>query len=326
MTVSTSPASQSSTAPPTGRVQPTHERALLALKAINESRWSDADKHIAAIPESPLGDYAWKAYLAGRVAAERRDFPAAEARFLEAASAALVHGLGAERSALEPIAMTPSPSQEEGGGEGHGARLLAEAMRLGAAAMEKMGCAYRRQERLDDAQHCHRAAYRLRQEHGSVEERWESAMSLAVNCTVARRDDEAQRWCRVAIDLAAAASDQPAAKQAQAWGRLSAALTALGRHEEAVAAARTAREFWRMHDIAAVTAARADLDVAQALMKFGESVYESDAQAARTILSEALQSLATAAEELPPFGPEAAADVRRSAELTDFARRLLDSL
>ena len=192
--------------------------------------------------------------------------------------------------------------------------------------MEKMGCAYRRQERLDDAHRSHRAAYRLRQEHGSVDERWESAMSLTVDCAVARLHDEAERWCRVAIDLAAATSDQPAAKQAQAWGRLSAALTALARHEEAVAAARTARDFWRMHDIAAVTAARADLEVAQALMKFGESVYERDANAARTIFSEALESLATAAEELPPFGPEAAADVRRSAELTDFARRMLDSL
>ena len=44
MTLSISPASQSSTAPPTGWVQPTHERAALALKAINESRWSAADK------------------------------------------------------------------------------------------------------------------------------------------------------------------------------------------------------------------------------------------------------------------------------------------
>jgi len=302
MTVSTSPASQSSTAPPTGWVQPTHERALLALKAINESRWSDADKHVAAIPESPLCEYAWKAYLAGRLAADRHDFPAAEARFLEAASAALVSGLGDEK------------------------HVSTDAMRVGAAAMEKMGCAYRRQERLDDAHRSHRAAYRLRQEHGSFDERWESSMSLTVDCAVAQRYDEAQRWCRVAIDLAAAASDHPAAKQAQAWSRLSAVLTALGRHDEAVAAARTAREFWRKHDIAAVTAARADLEVAQALMKFGESVYERDAKAARTILSEALESLATAAEELPPFGPEAAADVRRSAELTEFARRLLDSL
>jgi tetratricopeptide (TPR) repeat protein len=275
---------------------------LLALKGINESRWSDADKHVAAIPESPLDEYAWKMYLAGQLAAERHDFPAAEARFLEAASAALVSGLGDKK------------------------HVSTDAMRLGAAAMEKMGCVCRRQERLDDARRSHQAAYRLRQEHGSVEERWESAMSLAVDCTVARRDEDAERWCRVAIDLAATASDQPAAKQAQTWSRLSAALTALGRHEEAVAAARTARDFWRMHDIAAVTAARADLEVAQALMKFGESLYERDAKASRTILGEALECLTTAAEELPPFGPEAAADVRRSAELTDFARRLLDSL
>ncbi len=302
MTHPTSQGSQPPTAPPAGQVRPQHERALLALKALNESRWSDADKHVAALPESPLCEYAWKAYLAGRLAAERHDFPAAEARFLEAASAALVSGLGDEK------------------------KVSTDAMRLGAAAMERLGCAYRRQERLDDAHRSHRAAYRLRQEHGSVDERWESAMSLTIDCAVARRHDEAQRWCRVAIDLAAAASDQPAAKKAQAWGRMSAALTALGRHEEAVAAARTAREFSRMHDIAAVAAARADLEVAQALMKFGESVYERDAKAARTILSEALESLATAAEELPPFGNEAAPDVRRCSELTDFARRLLDSL
>ena len=151
-------------------------------------------------------------------------------------------------------------------------------------------------------------------------------MSLAVDCTVRRRDDEAQHWCRVAIDLAVKTIEEPTRKQAQSWGRLATTLTSLSRHEEAVAAARTARDLWRKHDRSVVTAARADVDLAGVLMKYAESVYESDAAQARTLLNEALAFLTTAADELPPFGVEAAADVRRCTEQTDFARRLLDSL
>ena len=69
MTRQTPQSPQSAMAPPAGYIRPTHERAVLALKAINESRWSDADKHVAVIPESPLHEYAWKRYLAGRLAA-----------------------------------------------------------------------------------------------------------------------------------------------------------------------------------------------------------------------------------------------------------------
>lgn len=302
MNAATSADSQPSTKRPTGHVRPTNDRAVLALKAINESRWSDAQKHIAAIPESPLAEYGWKMYLAGLLASEREDFPKSEPALLASASAAFVVGFADGKS------------------------VAADALRLAAAAMEKLGCAHRRQERLGDAYHAHLAAYRLREEHGSMDERWESAMSLAVDCTVARRDDEAHRWCRAAIDLAVETSDQAAAKQAQSWGRLASTLTSLGRHDEAVAAARTAREFWRSHDRSAVTAARADLHVVHALVESAKALYESDAAQARTLLNEALAFLATAADELPPFGPEVSADVRRCSEQTDFARRLLDSL
>ena len=300
MSAATSAGSQQTTRP-TGHMRPTNDRAVLALKAIHESRWSDAQKHIAAVPETPLGEYAWKMYLAGLLAGERNEFPKSETALLAAASAAFVVGFADEKS------------------------IAADELRLAAQALEKLGTALRRQERLD-AYHAHLAAYRLRVEHGSFDEQWETAMSLAVDCTVARRDDEAQRWCRVAIDLAVETSQQPAVKQAQSWGRLATALTSLSRHEEAVAAARTARDLWRKHDRSVVTAARADVDLAGALMKYAESVYESDAAQARRLLNEALAFLTTAADELPPFGVEAAADVRRCTEQTDFARRLLDSL
>lgn len=302
MSAATSTGSQQKTPPPTGQVRPTNERAVLALKAIHESRWSDAQKHIAAIPESPLAEYAWKMYLAGLLAGERDEFPKSETALLAAASAAFVEGFANEKCAAT------------------------DEVRLGAAALEKLGYAHRRQERLTDAYHAHLAAYRLREEHGSSDERWETAMSLAVDCTVSQRDDEAQRWCRVAIDLAVNTPDQPIAKQAQPWGRLANSLSTLGRHEEAVAAARTARDLWRKHDRSAVTAARADLDIAAVLMKHAESVYESDCAQARRLLTEALTFLATAADELPPFGAEAAADVRRCSEQADFTRRLLDCL
>ena len=302
MSAATSEDSQRSTTRPTGHVRPTNERAVLAMKEIHESRWSDAQKHIAAVPESPLGEYAWKMYLAGLLAGERNDFPKSETALLAAASAAFVVGFSNEKT------------------------IASDVLRLGAQALEKLGYAHRRQERLADAYHAHLAAYRLREEHGSLDERWESAMSLAVDGTVARRDDEAQRWGRLAIDLAVNTLEQPDAKQAQAWGRLAYALISLSRHAEAVVAAKNAREFWRKHDRSAVTAARADVDLAGALMKHAESVYESDCAQAKSLLSEALAFLATAADELPPFGPEASADVRRCTEQADFARRLLDSL
>lgn len=302
MSATTTAGSQQSSSRPTGHVRPTNERAVLALKAIHESRWSDAQKHIAAVPESPLAEYAWKMYLAGLLAGERDEFPKSETALLAAASAAFVVGFADEKS------------------------VAADELRLGAAVLEKLGYAHRRQERLADAYHAHLAAYRLREEHGSLDERWESAMSLAVDCTVARRDDEAQRWCRMAIDLAVETPDQPLLKQAQAWGRLANALSALGRHEEAVAAAKTARDLWRKHDRSAVTAARADLDLAGTLMKHAEFVYESDCARAKVLLTETLALLVTAADELPPYGVEAAADVRLCTEQADFARRLLASL
>lgn len=275
---------------------------MLALKAMGESRWSDAAKHIAAIPDSPLSAYAWKMYLDGWLAAERQDFHSAEAALLQAASAALVSGLGDEK------------------------RVATDALRIAAAAMEKLGFVYRREERLDDAYRAHLAAYCLYVEHGSLDERWETAMNLAVDCTVARRNDEAHRWCRAAIDLATYGSERPSAQQAQAWSRLSTVLTSLGRHDDAVAAARTARDFWRKHDLAAVTAARADVYLAGALIKHAESIYDSDVTHTRKLLDEALAFLATAADELPPFGLETVADIRRCAEQTDFAQRLLASL
>lgn len=302
MTVPTSLHPPTLTAPSMENVQPQQDHISLALKAMDESRWSDAAKHTAAIPETPLCAYAWKMYLNGWLAAEQLDFTSAETTLLQAASAALVNGLGVEQ------------------------KVESNSLCLAAAAMEKLGVVYRREERFDDAYRIHLVAYHLRREHGSFDEQWEIAMNLAIDRTVVQRYEEAQRWCSAAIDLATHVSEHPFARQAQAWSRQSRVLTSLGQHDDAVAAARTAREYWRKHDQSAVTAARADLNLAHALMKNGESVYETDAAATRRLLEEALKLLATAAVELPPFGPEAAVDVRLCAEQIDFAQRLLASL
>ncbi|UCC31990.1 MAG: hypothetical protein JSU86_06860, partial [Phycisphaerales bacterium] len=45
---------------PTGVVQPTHERAARALTALEQKRISDAEEHIAAVPDSSMTDRAWK--------------------------------------------------------------------------------------------------------------------------------------------------------------------------------------------------------------------------------------------------------------------------
>ena len=57
-----------------------------------------------------------------------------------------------DREALEQFKAPSTPQYALVSGLGDEKQVSTDAMRLGAAAMEKMGCAYRRQERLDDAQ------------------------------------------------------------------------------------------------------------------------------------------------------------------------------
>lgn len=287
---------------PVGMIRPTHERAVLALNALDGDRVADAEKHIALMPDSPMIDRAWKSLLSGLVAIEHMDVAEIERSLHRAASLALIVGAGTDES------------QD------------VNALRLGARALHHLGWLYRRQDRPDDAYRTHLAAYRLREQHGSFEELWETATELGLDTDVGRRREEARRWYRIAIETAEKTSEESARKLAVSWTHLSTSLTDDGRHEEAVTAARTARDWWRKHDISDVTAARADLALGSALLKHGETLHGRCDQPVKSVLEEAAEWLTAAREALLAFGPENAADARLCAEQQDFAKRLLESL
>ena len=287
---------------PVGFIRPENDRAIRALKALDDGRLSDAENNIAAIPDSAPLEQGWKQVLEGLLAMARHEFALAESHLSQAAADLPVAAL--------------SRGHPPGDAD----------LRLTARALHQLGLLYRRQDRPEEAYRAHHPAYHLRDEHGSFEEVWETALSLGIDLDLAGRYEEAQGWHRLAIDTAAKATEEPAQKQATAWTYLSASLTQSENHSEAVAAARTARDWWLKHDLAAVTAARADMKLGHALLKQGESLHDRQPDQAKPILEGAIQWLTTAAESLEAFGPDHAADVRWCLEQQDFAQRLHASL
>ena len=287
---------------PAGVVQPTHERAVRALTALEEKRIRDAEKHIAAIPDFPMIDRAWKLLLRGLVAIEKPDFGTAEPLLSQGFSLSFIDGLGTEKT-LDP-----------------------GALRVAARALHHLGWVYRRQDRPNEASRAHLATYHLREHHGSFDELWETASELGLDAYVARAYEDGQRWHRVAINAAQRVSEEPERKQAIVWTNLSTLLTDSGKHDEAVAAARTARDWWREHDVGAESAAQADLKLGGTLLAQGEALHDRGDKLGRPILDEAVNWLATAREELLAFGPDHAADAQLCLEQKDLAERLLASL
>jgi tetratricopeptide (TPR) repeat protein len=273
-----------------------------ALTALEDGRVDDAEKHVAALPDSPMIDRAWKMLLRGMVLTEREIFREAEASLQQACSLALICARRSEE------ALDPDP------------------LRLSARALHHVGRIYRRRDRADDAYGAHLAAYRVREEHGSLDELWETAIELGLDARIARRYDEAFRWHRQAVEAAESTSHDPFRKQAVAWTDLCTSCIEDGRCDEAVAAARTARECWRKHDISAVTVAQADLRLGAALLKHGESLHERNDPQTATVLNEAVAWLTSARDALLAFGPDRTADAHSAAQQIDLAERLLASL
>ena len=287
---------------PVGFIRPENDRAIRALKALDDGRLSDAEENIAAIPDSAALDQGWKQVLEGLLAMARHEFALAESRLSQAAADLPVAALSRGRP----------PGDAD--------------LRLAARALHQLGLLYRRQDRPDEAYRAHHPAYHLRNEHGSLEEVWETALSLGIDLDLGGRYEEARGWHRLAIETAAKATEEPARKQAAAWTYLSASLIQSEDYPKAVAAARTARDWWHKHDLAAVTAARADMKLGHALLKQGESLHDRQPDQAKPVLEEAIQWLSTACESLEAFGPDHAADVQWCREQQDFAQRLHASL
>lgn len=287
---------------PVGVIQPPHESAVLALNAIAERRLADAENHIDALPDSVMIDRAWTLLLRGLVAIERADFAEARPLLWEAACLAFIAGLASDGV------------------------LDADASRVVARFLRHLGWLYRRQDRPAEASQTHLAAHRLCERHGSFEELWETAVELGLDADVARRFVDAQRWHRAAVEAGEKASDASDRRLAIAWTNLSASCTESGRHDEAVLAARAARECWRRHDMGAVTAAQADLQLGTALLRKGESLHEHGDKLARPVLEEADERLGNACNALLAFGTDHAAQAQLCRDQQDFAQRLLASL
>ena len=211
----------------------------------------------------------------------------------------------------------------------HVGRPGADMLRLGARALLHLGWIYRRTERCADASRVHLAAHRLRRDHGSHEELWESATELGLDADVARKFEDGQRWHRTAIEAAEHASEEPLKKQALAWTNLVTSHESAEQFEEAVEAARTARDCWYRHDSTAVTATRADAKLGKALLKLGEHLSHrpgrlavaGESQAVE-VLAEAVRLLAKARDALLAFGPDYRTEADSCRDQEELATRL----
>lgn len=278
-----------SPAPPTGFLEPTRERSRLAWAALRDGRLDDAARHIGALSEDADSDPTWHSFLKGELAVQRCVFDEALTALTEAAS---------PREAIP------------------------DDVRLAAMAWERIGLLHRRREELDLAADAHERAYQLREQHGSAEERWESAHSRAVTAALGGQTDESVEWFQTALTCAGDIADGSYRCLAATHSSLADLLTTASRGAEAVASARAALACWLRHDPGSADAARAELRLGRVLTKQGESMLEVFPEAAASVLDDAIARLTAAKEALLAFGPTAYADTLWCGDLLDFAMRL----
>jgi tetratricopeptide (TPR) repeat protein len=290
-----------SPARPIGRVQPKHDRALRAVKALQEDRLDDAQNNVDAIPTDHPAPSAWKLYLQGRITFTLGEIASARNYFAQAAALAL---------------------QRDPGGEFPEVDLC----RLAGESLTHLGRAYRRAEQLDQAIRAHEASFQLRREHGSLEEQWESAADLGLDYDLARRFADAATWYERAQVLARRSSEAPLRKQAETTERLCATLLALQRFDEAEQAGRLAHALWREHDPGCIEVFRSEFQIGHALLAHAQALFDADPTGVWRLLEGAVESLTLARRELIAFGAEGAEDARSCEEQLDFAQRLLQSL
>jgi len=288
------------TSRPIGPLRPSHDRALRAWIALEEHRLRDVEPHLAAVSEDSRLLRAWKHFLAGALAEKKLDFEAARELL----------------SAGFPDGQRPFEHHQDSADE-------LEERRLTATAWELLGVLNRRREELEEARQLHESAFRIRREVGSLEENWESALSAGLDAQLLRQWDDALNWYSLAAELGESCTLDPARRQAEALTHRIRCLLECDRREDAVAAARAARQAWKKHDAAAITSVKADARLGHALLQLGIVCMEQDAEKAPPLLDEAIGWLTAARDELLAFGDSAAVDANWCAEQLDFAERLL---
>ncbi len=278
---------------------PPNNAAARVLNALRTGRIADAIKWLGELPEDAPLEQVWKKYLEARILLEQCDFPGARGMARQAASAALRLGF--------------SDPQEP------------TLVRLAAAALELQGTALRRQDLPVEACRIHRTALELRREHGTPAEQCECAMSLGSCAQWSGDVAAAERWYRLASKLQPADANH-ARQKSCALIRLSALLTQLSRHEEAVNAAENAQNTLVENlpgDIATVCAS---LHLAHALIGHAEMLLARTSERARPLLDEVLQMLLSTRENLHGFGPVGKEELNWCDEQLDFVDRLRQSL
>lgn len=282
------------------RIRPTHERAIRAVKALDEARPLDARKNAEALPDEPISERAWKILLLGRTHLELGELHDAQMQLERAAG----------------LALQWSCQDADTGG------VVIDALRLAGEAFEHLGRALRRSEKMAKALRAHETAYQLRREHGSPLEQWESADSLATDHAINRDYAPAKSWCEKAIELARAAGFECHVKSLHVQANL---FLLLDDPESAVDAARSTGELWRTHRPGSVERFLADRQLGICLLRHAETQM-GEAHSAVVSLDEATVLLTATQRELSAFGTEYNDDAKSCAELLDLARRLRSSV
>lgn len=286
---------------PVGVVTPKNENVLRANQAFIEDRIVDAERILLSLNNTSLMDRSWKLLLQAKMAMARGHLASAEPLALQASSLALI-----ANHTVEGTSNT-------------------DHLRLTALALCTLGRIFRRQERPTHAVAAHRTAHDLLERYGSHEERWEAVTALGLDHDVVREYEEAQRWHRVALELAPDIHKEPKRRMAQACSHLAASLLESEDFEEAVRVSRDARELWRQYDITAATTATADLALGTTLLRHGQSLFDGNTELMKTVLTEARHLFEAADEALSAFGQSCAADIKTCREQLDLTQRLLAS-
>jgi len=284
-----------------------------ALEAMRRNRWDDARRHVAVLrTEHRLPDLYWSAFLEGVIASHHEAEGFGVHEFFRAA------GIAFTLMYAEASRVTSNPKAETG--------TPMHAARLAALAWEYAGRTQRRQEQLDAALTTHTAAHALRRESGITDECWESAMSAGQDALLARSYPQAEAWFDCALAHAEQVPGAPLPFRAEALFSRAQMHLHTGRSDQAVADARLAREAWSQHDPTSVDLTRAELLIAQGLLKQFEHASDGTTKINVRLLSEAMSLLSSAAESIAAFGPEYALESRHASDLLDFATRLSHSM
>jgi tetratricopeptide (TPR) repeat protein len=259
----------------------------------------------------------WRRILAGRLAVVDGDIREAEGLLRSAVSLCgmSTNPRQAACPATEEINLDQTTSNSPSGSRGAAARLE-------AVAWHELGVIHRRQDRTLEAIECHRRAHRLRAQHGSGIEQWESACELGLDELVTGRFRDAADRFRDAMKQADQLAEGRDMLLAITWSHLCEVSSSESSFDEAIHAARQSRRHWYMHDPASPAVPCADWKLARVLLSSCESMVDSPDCESAARMDEAVALLESACESLAAFGGESAADAQTCADQLEFAVRL----